>query len=70
MIEAIQEKPLIYTSKGNLPIDDLRYEHFWHDTDDFMKFTENYYLDDELVKSSCHVYMKKGMDSLIEQVIF
>ena len=25
------EEPLIYTSKGNLPIKDLEYRHYWQD---------------------------------------
>ena len=67
MAQAEQEVPLIWTSKGNLPISDLRYESGWIDHEDYMSFTENYHLDDELVKSSTHVYNKKPLDLFSEQ---
>ena len=52
------ETPLIYTTHGNLPVDDLRYEVVWEDTEDCIKLTENYYLVDELVRSGSHVLTK------------
>ena len=54
-------EPLIYTSKGNLPIDDLRYETEWTVNDDYIKFVERHYLGDEVVKESAHVYDRKGV---------
>lgn len=59
--------PLIWTSKGNLPIADLRYEYFWEDSPEALKFTESYFLGDELVKSSSHLYLKNGLDVFGEQ---
>lgn len=70
MAQAEQEIPLIWTNQGNLPIADLRYESGWIDHEDYMAFNENYYLGDELVKSSKHVYNKKPFDLFSEQASF
>jgi hypothetical protein len=64
------DKPLIWTNKGNLPVADLRYEVLWQDTEDFIKFTENHYLGEELVKSSSHAYSKKPLEITGEQQQF
>lgn len=61
------QEPLIWTSKGNLLIADLRYETLWNDSSDFTQFTENYYLGDELVKSSSHVYSRKPLEAQADQ---
>jgi hypothetical protein len=52
--------PLIYTSKGNLPIDSLSYQTRWELTDEYIKFVERY-LDatGEVVRESAHVYSKQ-----------
>jgi hypothetical protein len=55
------ETPLIYTSKGNLPIDSLKFETKWEDADTYTKFTETYLLDGEVVKQSSHVMVKRGL---------
>ena len=60
------EVPLIWTTKGNLPVDSLAYRYGWEITEDYYKFEEHYYLDDELVKSNCHVYSTKGVESPIQ----
>ncbi len=64
------ETPLIWTSKGNLPIEDLRYETLWNNQDQYISFTENYYLDDELIKSSTHVYSKNPLELNLSQESF
>ncbi len=53
---------LVWTSKGNLKIDDLEYFHFWEDTEDYTKFVDGYKLDGEVIKQSAHVMLKKGLD--------
>ena len=53
-------RPLIWTSKGNLPVDTLRYVTRWQENDDYVKFIETYWLGDELVRESAHVMLKKG----------
>ena len=48
------EQPLIWTSKGNLPVADLTYVPMWEETDDYIKFVETYKLDNEVVKQSAY----------------
>jgi hypothetical protein len=67
MTDATPEVPLIYTSLGNLPVASLRYEYYWEDSPESMKFTESYFKGDEMVKSSTHLYLKKGLDLFGEQ---
>jgi hypothetical protein len=50
------EIPLIYTSKGNIPVDSLKYETKWTVTSEYIMFNEAWYLEDELVKSNSHAY--------------
>lgn len=54
------DEPLIYTSKGNLPVSSLQYDHRWEDTETYTKFVERYLLDGEVVKESAHVMAKRG----------
>lgn len=60
----MSEKPLIWTAKGNLPVEDLTYQTAWDITDAYIKFVERY-LDasGEVVKESAHVYDKKGLSA-------
>jgi hypothetical protein len=53
--------PLIATSKGNLPVDALRYENSWTPTSTYIIFNEQWFLDDELVKSNSHVYTENPL---------
>lgn len=55
------DEPLIYTTKGNLPIASLEYSHKWEDEPGYLKFIETYTLDGEVVKQSAHVLMKTGL---------
>lgn len=63
-------EPLIYTSRGNLPVSSLDYETRWEDTPDYIKFVEVYRLDGEVVRESAHVYSKRGLfcESIAEQL--
>jgi hypothetical protein len=56
----MDQVPLIFTSKGNLPIDSLQYRHEWTNTDEEISFVEEYLLDGEVVKRSVHLYLKRG----------
>lgn len=54
--------PLIYTTKGNVPVDSLRYETAWDVQDAYIKFTERYRDESgEIVKESAHVYSREGV---------
>lgn len=58
----MNETPLIWTARGNVPIDSLRYEHKWEDTDDALFLKEFWYAEDgELVKSNCHGLAKRQL---------
>lgn len=56
--------PLVFTTKGNLPIRDL--EHFtdWRVSPEQIIFTEGYRLNGEVVKQSTHVYLPSGAGAL------
>ena len=62
MTEQQDQIPLIWTSKGNLPVTDLQYKTYWEDAEQYTAFTEQYFLGEELVKSSTHVYSKKPLE--------
>ena len=66
-IDTSNEVPLIYTSKGNLPIADLEYHQFWSEDENCIICNEEYYLAGELVKSNRHVKLKQGLQALLEQ---
>jgi hypothetical protein len=51
----MQDEPLIFTTKGNLPISSLRYVHKREDTPGNVVLVEEYFLGDESVKRSVHV---------------
>jgi hypothetical protein len=56
--------PVIYTSKGNVPISSLTYQTAWDVQEGYIKFMERY-LDSsgEVVKESAHVYDRKGVSA-------
>lgn len=49
------DEPLIYTSKGNLPVASLDYRCHREDTPENVILIEQYFLGEELVKRSVHV---------------
>jgi hypothetical protein len=60
-VDELFSQPLIWTSKGNLPLSALTYETVWEDHPDHVKFVERHRLDGEVVKESCHVYNRAGL---------
>ena len=48
--------PAIFTSKGNIPLDAMRYETEWISEPAYLMFCERWFLDEELVKSNSHCY--------------
>lgn len=66
----MDDEPLIYTSKGNLPISSLTYRHEWIEDDVAITFAEEYRLNGELVKRSAHSRLKKGLDAAIQNQLF
>jgi hypothetical protein len=58
----MEQEPLIFTSKGNVPIATLTYEHSWNFSNEAVTFTEVWR--DEtgaIVKNNTHMYAIKGM---------
>jgi len=57
------DEPLIYTSKGNLPIASLKLEAHWDIQPSYVKLIERY-LDEtgEVVRESAHVYHFMGLN--------
>lgn len=53
-------EPLIFTTKGNLPVASLRHEVEWRITAENVVFIERYFLADEVVKESTHVKILVG----------
>ena len=59
--------PLIYTTKGNLPVSDLVQSIEWQEDADAIRLIETYKLGDEVVKQSVHVKLKQGLAAFPEQ---
>jgi hypothetical protein len=53
------EIPLIYTSRGNLPIASLTRNVRWENTEDYVKFVETYTFEDEVVIENANVLAKR-----------
>lgn len=51
------DKPLIHTSKGNLPLEDLTYTNGFDFQPNGIVFWEEHRLGDEIVKRSAHAYV-------------
>jgi len=62
-------QPLIYTTKGNLPIADLRHEVEWQVSPEQIVFIETYKMGDEVVKQSSHVKLLIGAAAVGEASI-
>lgn len=56
-------EPLIWTTKGNLPVASLRYAVAWDVQEEYAKLTETYWLGEEIVRQSAHVYDKRGINA-------
>ena len=64
------DEPLIFTTKGNLPIAELAFGTRWEVTEDFIKLIEIYRLGDEVVRESAHVLKRKSIDMGLAQASF
>ena len=62
--------PLIWTTKGNLPVASLEYYIGWEITEESIVFKEQYRLDDEIVKENAHVKLLKGGEAVPETAQF
>lgn len=57
----MSDKPLIYTTRGNMPVDALTYSTRWEVGADYTKLVETYTLDGEVVRESAHVLTHRGI---------
>jgi hypothetical protein len=64
------DEPLIYTTKGNLPLNSLAYTHQWVEDEVAITFIEEYRLDGEVVKRNAHARLKKGLEAAIQNQLF
>lgn len=55
-------EPLIFTTKGNLPIASLDYSTRWEDCAEYTKLIETYKLGGEVVRESVHVMGRAPVD--------
>lgn len=54
------DEPLIWTSKGNLPLSNLECRRYWQENEDSITLVEEYWLGEECVKRGAHVRLKRG----------
>lgn len=64
------DEPLIFTTKGNIPVAHLEYSHEWAEDDVAITFIETYRLNGEIVKRNSHARLKKGLGTVIENQLF
>lgn len=55
-------EPLIFTTKGNLPVSSLTHQTEWRIAEKVIVFIERYLLGDEVVKESSHVKLLDGAE--------
>lgn len=58
-----EQVPMIWTTKGNLPVSDLQCAVRWEESPDWTKMFETYTLNGEVVRESVHVLMRRGLDA-------
>lgn len=63
----MNDEPLIYTVRGNLPVSQLTQKVLWEDRAEYVKCIEQYWLADELVKQSVFVLGRKPLDLMAQQ---
>jgi len=57
-------EPLMYTSRGNLPVSTLEEKVAWTDNPDETICAHEHWLDGECVKRSVHVFKRTGNEVL------
>lgn len=58
----MSDAPLIHTTKGNVPVADLKYATAWEFGPTWVKFVERYTdAAGEVVRESCHVFDTQGV---------
>ena len=57
----MNEEPLIWTSKGNVPLASLTYKHQWIDNPGEIVLLEQWFDGEELVKNHVHMLATKQL---------
>lgn len=63
----INSEPLIYTTKGNMPVSELDYSTSWGENGEEIAFAEEYRHQGEIVRRSVHIMKKRGAEMGAEQ---
>lgn len=64
------EVPLIWTTKGNIPIEGLDHAVQWLEDDTSISLIETFKLNGEVVKRNVHARLKEGVAAIPEQATF
>lgn len=70
LFQKTSQAPLIFTTLGNIPVENLEYSTEWHISADEVGFRETYTLNGEVVKQSVHIQKLKGQEMGADQVQF
>ena len=62
----MDEEPIMWTSKGNLPLAVLQHETRWEKTDTYVKFVEVHRFGGEIVREAAHVLMLQPLTTMAE----
>ena len=58
----MNDEPLIWTTRGNMPVAELKHEVLWDVQNDYTKLIERYTASDGIVvREDAHVYSKHGL---------
>lgn len=60
----MSEIPLIFTTKGNIPVSELKQDVEWRFNAGCIVFIERYFLGDEMVKESSHAKLLSGVAAI------
>lgn len=70
-IVEISDEPIIWTTRGNLPVSQLTYNVRWENTPEYVKLVETYSLNGEVVRESAHALAKESQLQMTgQQAIF
>jgi hypothetical protein len=58
------QEPMIYTSKGNLPLASLETKAVWTDNADETICASELWLGDECVRREVHIYKRTGLETM------
>ena len=69
MTSQTPEQPMIFTSKGNLPLVELREAVVWTDNPDETICAVEHWLGDECVRRQVNVFKRIGLETLAQAAV-